>query len=198
MGDHDVFKSRTRQGQGNREKMSILRRAAGRLLLSELHNSTDRELYTLTDNSSAEEEFARTIDLVKHYANLQFAELTVTIAITVGGIGFVFGGSAPHGLARILVVFGMAAVAACFWIIWESNSFQMWHFLKRAKELEPDLGYRCYSTMPGIDKPWIRPGTWAFRLLFIGLLAFWIAACFGLDFRSDTQIESWPFNARWM
>jgi hypothetical protein len=76
-------------------------------------------------------------------------------------------------------MFGMAATAACFWIIWESNSFQMWHIMNRAKEPEENLGYKGYSMLPGIGKRWFKPGTWTFRFLYIGLMVFWLAAALG-------------------
>jgi len=133
----------------------------------------------MTERTSLEDEFGKTIDLIKHHANLQFAELTVLIAIAGAGIGFIFSATGPHGPVRLLFMFGMAATAACFWVIWESNSFQMWHFMKRAKQLEKDLGYEGYSRLRGMERRWCKPGTWAFRFLYIGLTLFWLVAALG-------------------
>ena len=133
----------------------------------------------MADRANTKDEFGKTIDLIKHHANLQFAELTVLIAIAGAGIGYIFGATGPHGTVRLLFMFGMAAAVVCFWIIWESNSLQMWHFMKRAKELEKDLGYGGYTTLPGMDKRWCKPGTWAFRFLYIGFTVFWLAAALG-------------------
>ena len=130
----------------------------------------------MANKHSAEDEFTKIVDIYKHYSNLQFAELSVSIAITGAGLAFIFGDKAPVGSVRTLFMFGMALTAACFWIIWEGNSYQMWHFLSRALQLEQILGYKGFSTLPGIRRVWFRPGTWAFRVFYIGLLVFWIAA----------------------
>jgi hypothetical protein len=132
----------------------------------------------MTEQRGAADELGKTIDLIKHYASLQFAELTVLIAVAGAGIGFIFGATGPHGPLRLLLMFGMAATAASLWVIWESNSVQMWHFLYRAAKLEKALGYEGYSGLRGINRRWWKPGTWAFRFLYIGLTAIWlVAAC---------------------
>jgi hypothetical protein len=108
----------------------------------------------MANGHSTEDEFAKTVDIYKHYSNLQFAEISVFIAITGVGIGFIFGANAPICSVRTLFMFGMALIAACFWVIWEGNSYQMWHFLNRAMQLEKNLGYQGFSTLRGIRRGW--------------------------------------------
>lgn len=106
----------------------------------------------MPDNSNAKDEYARMIELLKHYATLQFAELSVFIAIMSAGIVFLFGSNAPSEPIPLFVMLGMAIIALCLWIIQESNSYQMSHFLRRAAQLELDLGYHGYSKLPGMPR----------------------------------------------
>ena len=134
----------------------------------------------LIERNFLEDEFGKTIDLIKHYANLQFAELSVLMAIAGAGVGFIFGSAEPQDPVRSWLIFAMAGTATCFWVIWESNSRQMWHFIARAKDLERALGYGGYSRLVEAKRSWFKPGTWAFRTLYIGLVIFWLAAAFGV------------------
>jgi hypothetical protein len=51
------------------------------------------------------------------------------------------------------------------------------HFVNRAAELEPILGYRQYSTRP--REGWM-PGSRAVDLLYLVTAAFWLVAIFAL------------------
>jgi hypothetical protein len=135
------------------------------------------------DNDSARDEYTRMVELLKHYATLQFAELSVFIGVMGAAILFLFGVNTPRGAARVFLLFGMSLAAMCLWVIHESNSKQMWHFLKRAAQLETQLGYQGYSKLPGMLVYrlgyWIGPGSLAFRFLYLVVILFWLSAGFG-------------------
>ena len=132
----------------------------------------------MADDSAAKDEYARMIELVKHYATIQFAELSVFIVIMSAAGVSLFSPNTPRGAARVVLMFGAALTALCLWVIHESNSYQMWLFLKRAAQLEEQLGYQGYSKLR-IRAYWLGPGTLAFRSLYVLLILFWLAGGFG-------------------
>ena len=127
-------------------------------------------------HENARDEYTRMVELVRHYVTLQFAELSVFIAIMSAAVAFLFGPNAPKEPMLSVIKAGVALIALCLWIVQESNSYQMSRFLRRAVELEAVLGYKGFSTFPGMPEYRLAPGKWAFRALYFFMFCFWVAA----------------------
>ncbi len=129
------------------------------------------------------DEYARIVELLRHYAALQFAELSVFMAVMGAAVSFFFGANPHPGPTRVPLLSGMAFVVVCLWVIHESNSRQMWHFLRRGASLEGQLGYEGYSTLDGSRHNsigyWLGPGSLAFRLIYLLSFVLWVTAATG-------------------
>ena len=127
-------------------------------------------------NDSLKDEYLDASSNMKHYGTLHFAELTVFVAITAGIITLVFTSHPPLlPLIRKLLKFGGFIVTICFWLMDISGVYLWTHFAKRAAELESQLGYRQYSSLPGAPKfNRIRPATVGLWLFYILILIFWV------------------------
>lgn len=110
----------------------------------------------------------------RHFMTLRFAQLTVFLALT----GFLLnvslgdGGGMSTG-ARVLLKIGGLLATLLFYVHQERTMVYWNHFVRRAAEMEEELGFRQYSTRP---RAGIVSSFNAMRLFFVVLALFWIAA----------------------
>ena len=122
-------------------------------------------------------EYERSIDILKQYMTLQFAQLSVFIAINGAAFAFLFGGTPPNislcggAGAKALV----AVIAALFWVLQESHMYVVSHFFRRSASLEAELGYRGFLDLPGMPKYKYSPGKVAMRIFYALITASWWA-----------------------
>lgn len=111
---------------------------------------------------------------IRHYQTTRFAMLTIFIALVAGLINIQFGGSEPLPfISSLILKLAGLAITLLYFILHERTMLYWRHFVKRASELEQELGYRHYSSRPPAG---IFSGTNAVRMFFIVLMLYWIAA----------------------
>jgi hypothetical protein len=128
-----------------------------------------------------EEEYKEVSANLRHYHNMQFAEMTVLVAITAGLITLLCKSDPPISLnLQHLICIGGIVVAILFWMMEESAIYMWTHFAKRAAQIEDKIGYKQYRNLPGAPNFrylfTLRPGSLGVRLMCIAFLAFWIFA----------------------
>jgi len=107
---------------------------------------------------------------LRQYTGMRFAQMTLFVAITGGLVSMLKDGSPFSWLWVIIGVFGVIS-GGIFWVL-EERSVDYWHhFMRRALELEKELGYRQYTGRPKRD---YVSATNATRLLHAILIVFWI------------------------
>ncbi len=110
----------------------------------------------------------------RQFQTIRFAQLTVYLALT----GFLINLLSAHSaamtpLVRILLKATGLISTLLFWIH-QVRTEQFWtHFVKRAAELEEELGFRQYTTRPPSG---IVSSFKAMRAFFALLTLFWIAS----------------------
>ena len=127
--------------------------------------------------SDSLEEYRDASANMRHYSNLRFAQLTIFFAVTGGLILGVTQGS--ESLDRDALRFAGLVVVLAFWVL-EQRILNYWEVhRRRAKELEPPLGFKQYSYREKhniLDH--LISGRWATRVLFAGAIVFWSASLF--------------------
>ncbi len=113
---------------------------------------------------------------IRHYANLQFAQLPVFIAIA-GGILVLLKdqGSIEPVWLRFLLEMGGVLVGLCFLAMSRRVSDYWDHRVEQAKSLEPALGISQYSESPSTER-WLNnrkavAGVYLVITCFFGVLA---------------------------
>ena len=116
---------------------------------------------------------------MRHYGTHYAALLGVFLALTGGLVTIVFGAKAPTSLVAFLAlkVAGLL-ITALFWTKVESAHFLWGHFIRRAAEIESQLGFRQYSSLPGAPQFKSRPAAWSARIMFICVGLFWFVVLF--------------------
>ena len=112
----------------------------------------------------------------RQYMTLRFAQLTVYLALT--GFLFKFAFVEEAGVAPFVrtVLKGAGLVTTLlFWIHQERTMLFWTHFVKRAAELEADLGFRQYSGRP---RSGVLSSFKAMRLFYILIVLFWATSFF--------------------
>lgn len=120
------------------------------------------------------DEYLDASENVRHWSNLRFAQLTVFIAITAGLTAALFqpGLFLPLTMRFVTRIAGLLVVAV-FWITEERTMMYWRNFVRRAADLEKELGFQQYSVRP---KEGIICSANAVRVLFLMLFIFWICA----------------------
>ena len=118
-------------------------------------------------------EYDKSIELYKHYSTVQFARLSVFVAVMSAGIVYLLGDKSPSEPALSIGNIAMIIVTGLFWIMQESDMYIVGHFLRRSAQLEITLGYCGFSKMPGMPKYKYAPSKWALRAFYFVLLCFW-------------------------
>ena len=86
---------------------------------------------------------------LRHYGTLQFAQLTVFIAITAGLLSVVFrSDNSIPSLAEIALKLAGLFISALFLVMTERITAHWSAYSKRAVELEKILGYKQYTERP--------------------------------------------------
>jgi hypothetical protein len=110
------------------------------------------------------------------FQNLRFAQLTVFLAMSGFLVNILVNESVslPAFGDEVLKIGGLF-VAIVFWIQQERTMAYWNHFVNRAAELEEELGFSQYRSRPHAG---IVSSFKAMRLLFVIIVAFWIASFF--------------------
>lgn len=112
----------------------------------------------------------------RQFQTLRFAQLTVYLAITGVLLNLLFGSaSAVDGLVSVMLRAGGAVMSLLFWVHQERTMAYWNHFVRRAAELEGELGFKQYSTRPAAG---ILSSFKAMRLFFLLLTVFWLSSFF--------------------
>jgi hypothetical protein len=133
-------------------------------------------------------EYSEACTNMRFYGNLQFAVLTVFLALLVGIVAFSFGlvinvpvsetitSSIPASLNTLSKIGGIVATFI-FWTLEERLISYWYHNKRRAIELEKELGYNLHLRRP---KPLLGflNTTFAMRLLYLCVGIFWVYALF--------------------
>ena len=81
---------------------------------------------------------------LRHYGNLQFAQLTLYIAISAGALAQLYGQHSVTGVARVLLCVAGAAAGMAF-LLCSRRVSEYWNArVRRAKEIEWSLGFAQY------------------------------------------------------
>jgi dipeptide/tripeptide permease len=128
----------------------------------------------MPNHDHSEKEYFDTSANMRQYANMRFAQLTLTVAATGALIATLAGHDKPvsDDLATVLKTVGVI-VALVFWVMEERAADYWHHFANRAVSLEQVLGFEQYSRRP-VQK--LFTATNAARLLYFGVLALWAVA----------------------
>jgi hypothetical protein len=120
------------------------------------------------------EEYKEAGQNMRHYANHLAVFLAMFVVATGGLSGIALGINAPKSDIGVLTIRAAGVVVSlAFWLMTESASHLWRHFMLRAAAIEPQLGFKIYTSIRGYPNFRIRPGMWAVRILFIGAIAFW-------------------------
>jgi hypothetical protein len=110
----------------------------------------------------------------RQFQSIRFAQLTVYLALTGFLLNLLFGGSsAVTALVRTLLLSGGLITTLLFWIHQERTMAYWNHFVRRAAELEKELGFKQYSTRPPAG---IFSSFMAMRLFFLIITLFWASS----------------------
>jgi len=113
----------------------------------------------------------------RQFNTLRFAELTIFMTATGVMIAATFSRAAAPTIPEAAVAIKIAGIllTVVFFVLDRRTMIYWRHFVRRAAELESELGFRQYSTRP--DEGWL-PGSRAVQLLFVSVALFWAAAIF--------------------
>jgi hypothetical protein len=119
------------------------------------------------------EEYKDISENLRHYANMRFKQLTLFSVLTGVILGAITKGDLLGcGSVIILKIIGICIVVT--FGIMEERAAGYWHsFLKRAIQIEGQIGYKQYSGRP--ERKSIT-ATNAIRFLFIVIFIFWIVS----------------------
>jgi hypothetical protein len=133
-------------------------------------------------------EYIEAGEYLRHYANLQFAVLTVYLAINAGLIVFIFGTEVslpsealvlrfPSITLREIAKMGGLLASYIFWSIEDRSLSFNAHMHRRAVELENKLEFNLYRKGPRPRKPFLGASL-AMRILYLLITAFWVYSFF--------------------
>lgn len=109
---------------------------------------------------------------MRQYGNMRFSQLTLFIALTAGLLTGLFTSNPPLSfLVRSVLKIGGLIITVVFWIM-EKRAAGYWHHFSRcAVDLEKQLGYKQYSTLPART---IVTATNAVCVLYFFMFLFWV------------------------
>lgn len=121
------------------------------------------------------EEYKDLSNNMRHYSNVQFAQLTVLITVTAGLIALLFIHN-PYltPFAKDTIRYSGILITIFFWMIIFSSTYLWGKFICHAAELENILSFKQYSQLIDAPKFRIRPGSCGLHLICFFLLVFWI------------------------
>lgn len=112
---------------------------------------------------------------MRHYGGVSITLITVYAALTAGLVTVLKSMSTSLSFKQLILlkIAGLAVTALLGSM--EISAIYLWgRFARRAAELELDLGFKQYSSLPGAPKFLWRPGTWAIYIFFCLFSAVWI------------------------
>ncbi len=110
----------------------------------------------------------------RQFQSLRFAMLTVYLAISGFLLNLLAGHSATLPMpAALMLRAGGLIVTLLFWIHQERTQAYWNHFVRRAAELEEQLGFSQYRTRPPAG---IVSSFRAMRAFFIVVVVFWVSS----------------------
>lgn len=82
-------------------------------------------------------EYARSLELLRHYAAVQFAQLSLFVAVVAGAVGLLYRADSLTAAPFLLLCakIAVAIVLACLWVAQESHMYCVAHLLRRAASL---------------------------------------------------------------
>ena len=131
---------------------------------------------------NAELEYSTCVDFCKYAGGVQFAQISVFLALMSGLTYFLFGDKPckPDELLLAVLKCGAALAALALWAVEESHAYLASNFFSRTQQLEEELGFRAFLRLPRRSPFWSGPTNWAFRVMYASFVVFWIlAACLG-------------------
>jgi hypothetical protein len=128
----------------------------------------------VSKQSNLKAEYTETLQTLRFYGNLRFAVLTVFSGLT-GGLFTIFYRQGPTTPFNVALAFGGVLVALTFWTAELSAAYVARHFMKRAAEIEHQIGFKGWSTLPGAPAFRALPTTVVLALFYISVLLFWLS-----------------------
>jgi hypothetical protein len=120
------------------------------------------------------EEYKIANENIRHYSNLKLAEVTIFVAISGGFFSAAFNTDLGKQYCwRIIIEISALIYSLSFLAILASTQYAIFHFLKRAAELETELNFHLLRKFPGAPKFCYRPSSWASFLIHISVVLFW-------------------------
>jgi hypothetical protein len=112
---------------------------------------------------------------LRHYGGVSFTIITVYAALNAGFITVLKSLSTSLSFNQIILLkIAGLVLTGLLWFM-EYSAMYLWgRFIRRASELEADLGFRQYSSLPGAPKFLWRPGAWAIHIFFFLFSVIWI------------------------
>jgi hypothetical protein len=143
--------------------------------MNQLKLSRRMSLRSLPESGALRHEYDKSLDLIKHYATIQFAQLSVYIAMNGAALSVLFG-SQPYPLTDLhsfLATAFLAITCLLFFVMQESHMYLVSHFLRRAASIEIQLKYKGLSQFPGMPEYKFSPAKWSLRLFYLAVLLGW-------------------------
>lgn len=125
-------------------------------------------------------EYEQINENLRHYGNMRFAILIVSLAITTGLIAVVFGErqTSLSQMANTLLHAAGLGSAIVFWVMQE-RAADYWHgFWNRAVTVENALGLDQHTERPIPRVSVLVTATNASRSLYFGMIVFWVASLY--------------------
>lgn len=110
----------------------------------------------------------------RQFQTIRFAQLSVYLALMGFLLNLLFTGPGPDRMmVRVLLEASGLVMTLLFWVHQE-RTMEYWnHFVRRAAELEEELGFKQYSTRPPAG---IISSFKAMRAFFVLFTLFWLAS----------------------
>ncbi|MBU2503533.1 MAG: hypothetical protein KJ879_00565 [Nanoarchaeota archaeon] len=122
------------------------------------------------------QEYIHINEIIRHYHNQRFAQLTLWLAITAVLLSVLFGKTynvTPIAAISLKLIGIIASIV--FWVM-DQRMVDHWrYFWQRAKQLESDLGFQMWQYRP---KRTLLGSTNATRLLYGAVTVFWLFTLF--------------------
>lgn len=132
-----------------------------------------------------EHEYGTVGENIRHIQNIHFRHMTVFITVTAGLASVALGiaKTTPPDIARPFINFFGLLFTGASWLNADIYLDRSARLQARAVELEKQLGYHQYSTMPQhriklFRVRRLRPGTLSWYLLFLSVAVFWVGMAF--------------------
>ena len=131
------------------------------------------------DHTELKEEYSHSVALYKHYATIQFAQLTVFLLLMINATIFFFGSPIIRPYSYLVPII-FSILSLFFLVMHWSHSLVGEKFLDRSIEIENIIKYELFSKIQAIgndSKPMnkysIRPTKAILRILYTFGIIYW-------------------------